>query len=168
MADPYSNSLSKWLKYSPFLYHHSKPNCSTNCSTSPPPSAPTQETLPLLSLVTVQDQPGLKAEAAIEGDKDDQDSLISTVLALQIGLPCNNNKGVEDEADDCGSLMNSRINKGEYWIPTPTQILKGPTQFSCPVCSKTFNRYNNLQVYIYKLFIFLKKHFFVLWISDQK
>ncbi|XP_026438682.1 zinc finger protein WIP2-like [Papaver somniferum] len=47
---------------------------------------------------------------------------------------------------DTNCVSGCRINKGEYWIPSPSQILIGPTQFSCPVCCKTFNRCNNIQV----------------------
>jgi hypothetical protein len=63
--------------------------------------------------------------------------------------------GADEDGDDgedaamvvgCASIGIGRLTKGQYWIPTPSQILIGPTQFSCPVCYKTFNRYNNMQV----------------------
>lgn len=143
---------------------------------SPPPSPPLREALPLLSLSPTRhekEEPSCSdMEVCRDRQKERDESFHSSsvgdetvTVALHIGLPSrsatdlvsrvSSTEIIEKEEGSGVSgypTATSRLNKGQYWIPTPSQILIGPTQFSCPVCYKTFNRYNNMQV------CFDKKH----------
>ncbi|KAG6420212.1 hypothetical protein SASPL_116732 [Salvia splendens] len=165
MTEPYYNF---WFNFSSHLHSHYYSSSTSSSSSSPLPkphsinppspsssSPPPREALPLLNTLNSSQESchggPIKPEEHCNCDDED------VTIDLQIGLPSPNSEpgsGSSEAAEKEGvdilsGLPLNRLNMGQYWIPTPSQILIGPTQFSCHLCCKTFNRYNNLQMHMW-------------------
>lgn len=109
--------------------------------------SPSDHTQPLNLFPTMAQNSNL--HHALPFSTADENPKEDITVALNIGLP-NYNSTPSIDPDQTGNA--TIVPANNYWIPTTEEIEIGFTHFSCHLCFKTFNRYNNLQVQLFNYF----------------